>query len=107
MATQHIDAQSAIKKALDDFRIADTTPLWSVGQDATDEILPMIYSLATALEMGFRKNGGESALDNTNPEIIACAFDGIAELAALALFRAQLPYSDECAPRASAEGHGA
>lgn len=83
-------AQDTVRKALNDFRIANCAPLNGTGIDATNEILPEIYSLATLLDMGFRKpdfDGKEdAALENANPELVACAFNGIARLAALAMF---------------------
>lgn len=91
MATNTHKAESAhlnpIKQAFGTHRLCDTTPLGHTGIDAAHEILPMIYSLATLLEMGHRKDlKNEAALDNVNPELIAAAFDGIAYLAALADF---------------------
>ena len=82
------DQSEIVRKAMNDFKIAKCSPLHSVGVDASDEILPMIYGLATLLDMGFRKpmDGGEAALENANPELVAQAFEGIARLAALALF---------------------
>ena len=83
-------AQDTVRKALQDFRIAKCSPLNATGIDATDEILPEIYSIATLLDMGFRKpdldGKGEAALENASPELVASAFNGIARLAALALF---------------------
>ncbi len=83
-------AQDIVRKALDDFRIAKCSPLNCIGVDATDQILPEIYSLATLLDMGFRKpdfdGKSEAALENANPELVAHAFQGIARLAALAMF---------------------
>ena len=79
-----------VRKALQDFRIAKSTPLNATGVDATDEILPEIYALATLLDMGFRKpdfeGNGEAVLENASPELVACAFSGISRLAALAMF---------------------
>lgn len=83
------DNTNPVRAALNDFRIATASPLHATGEDATDEILPMIYSLATLLEFGFRRNNGkdnEAALENANPELVACALEGIAKLAAFALF---------------------
>ena len=83
-------ASDTVRKALDDFRIAQASPLHSTGIDSTDEILPEIYSLATLLEMGFRKpdfeGKQEAVLESASPEIVASALSGIARLAALALF---------------------
>lgn len=83
-------AQDTVRKALEDFRIAKCTPLNATGLGATDEILPEIYSLATLLDMGFRtpdfEGKGEAPLESANPELVAYAFQGIARLAALALF---------------------
>lgn len=84
------DHSETVCEALNGFNIATSSPLNATGVDATDEILPEIYALATLLGMGFRKPdfGGESeaALENANPELVACAFEGIARLATLALF---------------------
>lgn len=83
-------SQEAVRQALNDFQISKCTPLNSTGVSATDEILPEIYALATLLDMGFRKpdfeGKAEAALENANPELVASAFQGIARLAALALF---------------------
>ena len=83
-------AKDIVRKALQDFRIAKCSPLNATGVDATDEILPEIYALATLLDMGFRKpdleGQGEAALENASPELVACAFGGISRLAALAMF---------------------
>jgi hypothetical protein len=92
MAAATLRADSApanhVKDALQKFRIATCSPLNGTGEDGPNEILPMIYGLATLLDMGFRKpENGDAALENANPELVACAFDGIAQLAALALFR--------------------
>lgn len=82
--------KETVRKALQNFRIAKSTPLNATGVDATDEILPEIYALATLLDMGFRKpdfdGAGEAALENASPELVACAFGGISRLAALAMF---------------------
>ena len=78
---------NGVKEALNDFRIATCSPLYAVGVDATDEIMPMVYSLATLLEMGFRKDSdGNSPFDDVNPELIAGGLAGIARLTAFALF---------------------
>ena len=93
MATSTLRAESAsanhIKEALQQFRIATCSPLSGTGVDGSDEVLPMIYGLATLLSMGHRCDDlqGEPVLANANPELVACAFEGIAQLAALALFR--------------------
>lgn len=83
-------SQDTVRKALQDFRIASSSPLNATGVDATDEILPEIYSLATFFGMGFRKpdfdGKGEAPFENASPELVACAFNGIARLAALAMF---------------------
>ena len=83
-------SKAVVRKAMNEFRIAKCSPLHCTGVDATDEILPEIYALATLLDMGFRKpdfeGKAEAALENANPELVACAFQGIARLAALALF---------------------
>lgn len=74
------------KKAIDAFRINTCGPL-GTGMDAVHEILPMIHAFSTLLESGFRKEqDGTSCLDAMNPELVASAFDGIAYLAALAMF---------------------
>ena len=83
-------SEETVRTALNDFRIAGCSPLYGTGEDATNEILPEIHALATLLGMGFRKpdfeGKGEAALENANPELVATAFDGIARLAAMALF---------------------
>jgi len=77
------------KEAFNGFRINGCSPLNSTGIDALHQILPMIYGIATLLEMGFRKEtNGEAVLDAANPELVAAAFDGIAYLSALAMFQA-------------------
>ena len=93
MATTTLRAESIaanhIHDALQSFRIATCAPLSGVGDDGPNEILPMIFGLATLLEMAHRcdDEGDGPALENANPELVACAFQGIAQLAALALFR--------------------
>ncbi|GAA3801907.1 hypothetical protein GCM10022600_25080 [Qipengyuania pelagi] len=73
-----------LKQALDAFRINRCS--LSTGIDAAHEILPQIHGIATLMEMGFRKEGnGEALFDNANPELVAAALDGIANLAALAM----------------------
>jgi hypothetical protein len=94
MAIANFSSESAlnnpVREALNQFRIAGCSPLNAKGQEAVDEILPMIYSLATLLEMGHRTYGGTDAvLDGVNPELVASAFDAIAQLAALALFQSK------------------
>lgn len=82
----------AVKDAFNAFTIAKCQPLNGTGVDALHELLPAIYSIATLLEMGHRREErfkNEAALEGANPELVACAFDGIAHLAALAMFHAQ------------------
>ena len=86
---------AGVKKALERYTLATCRPMSSTGEDAPAEILPMIYSIATLMEMGLRKyDGAEAAFENVNPELIALAFDGIAELAALADFRSRVRDAD-------------
>lgn len=93
MATSTLRAESVaanhIHNALQKFRIATCAPLSGTGGDGPNEILPMIYGLATLLEMAYRRDDDDNGpvLANANPELVACAFQGIAQLAALALFR--------------------
>ncbi len=92
MATDTLRAESAsanhVEAALRKFRIATCSPLSGTGEDGPNEILPMIYGLATLLEMAHRRDDDNNApvLANANPVLVACAFEGIAQLAALALF---------------------
>jgi hypothetical protein len=91
MAVTSIRTESTVnnpvREALGKFRIAGCAPLSGTGRDAPNDVLPMIYSLATLLDMGHRRDeNGEAALENANPELLACAFDAIAHLAAFALF---------------------
>jgi len=82
-------SDKAVIEAMSRFKISGTTPLNSTGIDAVHEILPMIYGIATLLEMGHRTyEGDQAAFHDVNPELIASAFDGIAQLAALATFHA-------------------
>ena len=79
---------AAVKEALKAFEISTCSPFNGGGIDAVNEILPMIFSIATLLEMGHRKDlKGDCAFEAVNSELVACAFDGIAHLAALAMFQ--------------------
>lgn len=78
-----------LAKELKAFDINTCRTLSSTGVDAVHEILPMIHGLSVLLDFGMRKGpGGESALDNANPDLVASAFAGIAYLSALAMFHA-------------------
>lgn len=93
MATANINPESArldpVTEAFEKFEFCDTRALGNTGISAVHELLPMIYSISTLLEMGHRKDiRGDAALDNVNPELVASAFGGIAHLAALAMFHA-------------------
>lgn len=73
-----------LKTALSAFRINHCS--LSTGIDSAYEILPQIHGIATLMEMGFRKEAdGTSLFGNANPELVAVTFDGIANLAALAM----------------------
>lgn len=76
-------------EAFEKFEICNGRALGNTGINAVHELLPMIYSISTLIEMGHHKDiRGDAALDNMNPELIASAFAGIAYLAGLAMFHA-------------------
>ena len=77
--------KSEFKETVEDFRISTCAPI-STGIDGANEILPMIYSIATLMAFGHRKyEGDEVALEHANPELLAGAFDALGYLAAQAL----------------------
>lgn len=90
MAIPPLQADSAYAtalKALSDFRINKCSPLNAGGLDAAHEILPMIHAISKLLDMGHRTDRNDkSALEGANPELVAAALDGIAYLAATAMF---------------------
>lgn len=84
--------RAAIKQSVENMgkhHVAGCSPLSTTGIDAVLEITASIYSICKAMEFAHRRTAGQdAALEDINPELMACCFDGLSYLAAMADYHA-------------------